>query len=422
MDAKSQPFAGIRVIEFGQFVAVPFCAQLLAQGGAHVIKIEALEGDPVRQLGQLAEGETRIFLSRNRGKRSLPLALREPGAAEIIDRLLRDADVALMNFRPGLAEGLGLDGPALRRKYPRLVIGTVTPFGEQGPDAHKAGMDTVVQARSGLMVANGRQDDGRPVPGDPVSADHMCAMTLAFGIASALLRRESTGEGAEVHTSLLQAALTINNSQMLRIDSVEGAKHAEALQQLNQRRAAGAGYDELRGDNPAARANSMRSVYFRTYTTRDGWIAVACGSPALRRRFAGAVGLDDPYFGADFDGAQEHYAGLGATAEATFAARTTAEWEAELDRVGVPASDVKFPLELLDDAQVLANGMLTDVEHPALGTIRAMAPPLKLDGDGFRTVPATARFGSETRPILASLGFDDAEVDAFLATGVTRES
>ena len=419
---ESQPFAGIRVIEFGQFVAVPFCSQLLAQGGAHVIKVEALEGDPVRQLGQLAEGETRIFLSRNRGKHSLPLALRHDRAATVVDRLLKDADVALMNLRPGLAETLGLDSTTLRRKFPRLVIGTVTPFGERGPDALKAGMDIVVQARSGLMVANGRQQDGRPVPGDPVSADHMCAMTLAFGIAAALLRRATTGEGGEVHTSLLQAALTINNSQMLRIDSIEGDKHLTALRQLHEKRAAGAGYDELRGDNPAARANSMRSVYFRTYNTRDGWIAVACGSPALRRRFAEAVGFDDPHHGADFDGAEEHYDRLEKVAEAAFAARTTGEWEATLERAGVPASDVKFPIELLDDTQVEANGMLADIDHPALGRIRAMAPPLSLDQDGFQVVAATARFASETRAILAELGFDDARIDGLVAEGVTRDA
>lgn len=418
----AQPFAGISVVEFGQFVAVPFCSQLLAQGGAHVIKVESLEGDPVRQLGQLAEGETRIYLSRNRGKHSLPLALRHPAAAEVIDRLLSAADVALMNFRPGLAEALSLAAPALRRKYPRLVIGTVTPFGEKGPDALKAGMDIVVQARSGLMVANGRQENGRPVPGDPVSADHMCAMTLAFGIAAALLRRAATGEGGEVHTSLLQAALTINNSQMLRIDSIEGEKHAAAVFELNEKRVAGAGYDELRGSNPAGRANSMRNVYFRTYDTKDGWIAVACGSPGLRKRFAEAAGIDDPHHGADFDGADEHYARLAKVAEGLFGAKTTGEWETLLEQAGVPASDVKFPIELLDDPHVEANGMLADIDHPSLGRIRAMAPPLSLDVDGFQVVGATARFASETRSILTELGFDDAAIDGLVAAGVTREA
>ncbi|MGE3074082.1 MAG: CaiB/BaiF CoA transferase family protein [Dehalococcoidia bacterium] len=416
-----QPFAGIRVIEFGQFVAVPFCSQLLAQGGAEVIKIESLEGDSVRQLGQLVEGETRIFLSRNRGKHSLPLSLRNTSAAEVIDRLLASADVALMNFRPGLAEGFGLDGPTLRKKYPRLAIGTVTPFGPEGPDALKAGMDIVIQARSGLMVANGRQEEGRPMAGDPVSADYMCAMTLAFGISAALFRREQTGEGGEVNTSLLQAALTINNSQMLRVDSIESEKHTRDLRELNEKRAAGASYDELRGANPAGRANSMFSVYFRTYHTRDGWLAVACGSPSLRKRFAECVGLDDPHFGADIGGAA-HYERLGKVSESIFLTRTTAEWEAAFERAGVPAATVKFPIELLDDPQIEANHMLTDFEHPLLGKIRAMAPPLALDDDGFRTVGATPRFATETRAILGEFGFDESAIDRLVADGVTREA
>ena len=416
------PFSGIRVVEFGQFVSVPFCSQLLAQGGADVVKVEPLEGHAVRQLGQLAEGETRIFLSRNRGKHSLPLALRHPAAMEIVGRLLEGADVALLNFRPGLGEQFGLDGPTLRQKYPRLVIGNVTPFGERGPDALKAGMDIVVQARSGLMVANGRHENGRPVPGDPVSADHMCAMTLAFGIAAALLRRETTGEGGEVHTSLLQAALTLNNSQMLRVDSVDGQAHADAIQDLNEKRAAGASYDELRDSTPNTRANSMRSVYFRTYATRDGWLAVACGSPSLRRRFATAVGFEDPHHGADFDGDEGHYERVEQVAEELFAAMTTAEWEAILEGAGVPVSDVKFPMELLDDPQVEANGMLVDIDHPELGRIRAMAPPLSLDADGFQVVGTTPRFASETRSILLGLGYDDAAIDAFVAEGVTREA
>ena len=121
-----------------------------------------------------------------------------------------------MNFRPGLAEEIGLDEDTLRRRFPRLVSGTVTAFGRRGPEASLAGMDTVVQARTGLMAANGRVDGGRPAPGDPVSADYMCAMSLAFGISAALLRRERTGVGGSVNASLMQAAMTLENSQLTR--------------------------------------------------------------------------------------------------------------------------------------------------------------------------------------------------------------
>ncbi len=417
-----QPFDGVTVVEFGQFIAVPFCAQLLAEGGARVIKIETLEGDPVRRLGQLAPGETRTYLSRNRGKQSLPLALREPGAKQVIAALLGEADVALMNFRPGLAEDLGLDPDTLTREYPRLITGEVTPFGRYGPDAGLPGMDIVVQARSGLMVANGRTTEGRPVPGDPVAADYMCAMSLAFGISAALLRRERTGKGGQVHMSLMQAALTLNNNQMLRVDGVDGPIQEEALGKLSQLRADSASYDAQRATLPSTRPSPMLKVYFRTYSTADGWIAIACGSHGLRTRFIKAIGLEDPHLEAEHpEQYEEHYEALRETAERTIGARPTAEWQAVLVEAGVPVSDVKLPMELFEDEQPRANDMFHDLPHPILGNVRLLAPPVWMDHSGFQPGPATPPFASEARPILASLGFDDGAIDGLVAEGVTRE-
>ena len=418
----SQPFAGVRVIEFGQFVAVPFCGQLLAEGGAEVIKIEALEGDPTRRIGQLAEQETRIFISRNRGKRSLPLHLRHPRAPEIIDALLRDADVALMNFRPGLAEQLGLDADSLRARFPRLIVAAVTPFGRRGPDAGLAGMDIVVQARSGLMVANGRQSDGRPASGDPVAADYMCAMSLAFGVASALLRRERSGEGGAVHASLIQAAMTLNNNQMMRVEAADGPIHEQAKAELAELRAQGADYATQRAALPYARARSMIDIYFRTYDTADGWLAVACGSRRLRQRFIEAIGLEDPHAGDDAPDRQQHYEDLRIRAEARMRERGTAEWEATLAEAGVPASRVLTPMELLDDPQTEANGMLHDLQHPEIGPIRLLSPPIALDEDGFQPQEATPPFASQTREILTELGFEEAQIDALVESGATKEA
>src|SRR5947208_967558 len=304
-----QPFAGLEVLEFGQFIAVPFCAQLLAEGGAHVIKVESLEGDPVRNLAPLAPGETRHFISRNRGKHTLPLDLRHPGARPVIDRLVARADVVLTNFRPGLAEEIGLDYASLAPRHPRVVVGNVSAFGRRGPDAKLAGMDMVVQARSGLMATLGRLDGGVPTAGDAPVADYTCAMILAFGIAAALLRRERTGRGGEVDVALLMAGLLVQNNSLVRVESADGAAHA-----------------------------------------------------ATRARLA----------------------------------------------------------ELLDDPQVLANGLVHDLSHPALGPVRVLAPPLKLDGDGFVPAPATAAFGSETLALLESLGFSPAEARSLLETGVTQ--
>ncbi|MEP6870803.1 MAG: CoA transferase [Anaerolineaceae bacterium] len=420
---SSQPFADIEVVEFGQFIAVPYCAQLLAEGGAHVIKIESLDGDPVRQLSPLAPGETRHFISRNRGKHSLPLDLKHTDAQRVIDALLERADVVLTNLRPGLAKDLGLDYASLCQRFPRLVVGNVTAFGGEGPDAKLAGMDLVVQARSGLMAANGRIRDGLPMAGDPPIIDYMCAMTLAFGVSSALFRREQTGLGGEVDVNLLMAALALQTNFILRVDAVDRPVHQDALQQLAEARLDGSTFAEQVAVLPAARANYMSGVYYRTYATKDSFVAVACASPALQRAFGRAVGFEDGAHSGSIprEDLPRHYAALQHHAEVLLRARTTADWKPIFDAHGIPASSVKFPLELLDDPQVLANGMVYDMPHPALGNVRVLANPVRLDGGGFRPGNATAAFGSESRQLLNELGFDSGAIDAFVTRRLTHE-
>lgn len=421
--SESQPFKGLHVVEIGQFIAAPYCAQLLAQGGAFVTKVEPLEGDAVRHLNPVDGLESRNFLTRARGKKSLPLNMRHPKAAPILDALLRNADVVLMNFRPGLAQELGLDASTLRSTYPRLIIAAVTAFGRYGPDGHRAGMDYVVQARSGLMVANGRQKDACPVAGDPSSADYMCATLLAFGIASALFRRERTGEGGELHASLFQAALVLQNSEMVRIDAIDGQNHEAYQRTLREQRMTGVSYEEIRSNVPVQRPIALQKVYIRSYHTSDGWLVVACGSLRLRRLFVEVLGLDDLALD---DGMisdeEEHYEALRLETERIMASDSTENWHSRFDSVGVPVSDVRFPIEVLDDPQAAENKMFDDVVHPNLGSIRLLGPPLALDGDGFNTLPIPGPFASETRDILDRLGFMPGEIDAFLSSGVTRDT
>jgi crotonobetainyl-CoA:carnitine CoA-transferase CaiB-like acyl-CoA transferase len=419
----TRPFAGLEVVEFGQFIAVPYCGQLLADGGAHVVKVEPLEGDPVRRLAPLAPGESRLFVCRNRGKHSLPLDLKHASAARIIDALVARADVVLTNLRPGLAPALDLDAATLLARHPRLIVGNITGFGVRGPDAGLPAMDLVVQARSGLMAATGRTRDGIPVAADPPIADYMCAMTLAFGIASALLRRATTGRGGEVGVSLLMAALVLQNNAMVRVHGVDGAAHAAALDVLARLREGGAPFAEQVAVTPQFRTPAMIGVYYRTYATRDAAIAVACVSPGLQRALMRAANMTDEAHEtplADREAEVRHYAALQMRMEAVIASRTTAEWKAIFDAHGIPAAGVKIPLELLDDEQVRANGMLHDLEHPALGPVRVVSTPVRLDGDAFEPGPATRPFGSETRAILRELGFSEAAVDGFLTQGVTR--
>ena len=422
MDMK-QPFAGIRVVEFGQFVSVPFCAQLLAEGGAEVIKVEALAGDPTRLLRQVSPLETRTFVSRNRGKRSLPLALRDPAARPVIDKLLAWADVALMNFRPGLDVELGLDAETLKARFPRLIAGAVTAFGKRGPEASLAGMDTVVQARTGLMAANGRVVDGRPAPGDPVSADYMCAMSLAFGVSAALLRRERTGLGGAVDVSLMQAAMTLANNQLIRSEVEDTPRHEAILARLGKQRRAGVPFTEQGRAMTTARALPMVRIYLRTYDTADAPIAIACGSRSLRVKFMAAVGLvDEALDAADSEEKHEYYDQLTECVEAVMRTRTSGEWTRALNVAGVPVAAVKFPVELFEDEHARANGMFHRLEHPEAGDFTVLSPPVSMDGDGFRSREATGRFASETRGLLEEIGFSNTEIDDLLAADVTRVS
>jgi len=415
-----QPFDGVTVIELGQFVAVPYAGQMLADGGAHVIKIEPREGEPSRHLAPLVPGESRHFLMRNRGKHSLPLDLKHSDARVILDALLTRADVVLTNLRPGLAAELGLDYEQLAPRFPRLVVGNVSAFGTRGPDASLAGMDMVVQARSGLMVTNGRMKDDLPTTGESPVADYMAAGLLAFGVASALYQRGRTGAGTRVDASLLMAALVLQNNLMIRVEQADGPAHARFAEWLECARREGVPFAEQVERMPRSRPVGMTAVYYRTYATKDAALAIACGSPALRRRFIAAIGLDDPALeGAITDEAalDEHYARLKSAAETVVAGRTTVEWQRILEAAGVPASGVMLPIEALDAAQPAANGMFHRYDHAQLGPVTVLAAPLAVGDGGFAAGLPTPPFGSEVRDILSRAGFAGAELERLLGGG-----
>ena len=410
-------FEGITVLELGQFVAVPYAGQMLADGGARVIKVEPPEGEPSRHLSPLAPGETRHFLIRNRGKHSLPLNLKHHDAPAILDALLARADVLLANMRPGLAAEMGLDYERLAARFPRLVVGNVTAFGARGPDATLAGMDLVVQARSGLLTTGGRMQEGLPGSGESPIADYMAAALLAFGVASALYQRAQTGRGSRVDVSLLLAALVLQNNLMIRVDKPDGPAHATFLDWLHQARSAGVAYAEQAERMPRTRPVAMVSVYYRTYATRDSALAIACGSPGLRRRFIDAVGLSDPALDGGIADLEAHYAKLRSAVEAVLATRTTKEWEGLLRARGVPASGVALPVEMFDDEQPAANGMFHHFVHPALGPVTVLGAPVAQGDGGFVPGEATPPFGSEAREILGWAGFAQGDVERLVAGG-----
>jgi crotonobetainyl-CoA:carnitine CoA-transferase CaiB-like acyl-CoA transferase len=413
-------FDGVTVLEFGQFVAIPYAGQMFADGGARVIKIEPPEGEPSRHLAPLAPHESRHFIMRNRGKHSLPLDLRHRDAREILDALLARADVVLTNMRPGLARELGLEYDQLAPRFPRVIVGNVTAFGRVGTDAGLAGMDLVVQARSGLLTTNGKMADGLPASGDSPVADYMCAALVSFGVAAALYERERTGHGSRVEASLLMAALVLQNNLMVRVEGVDGPTHAAFVDWLATARREGVPYAEQAERMPKSRPVGLMSVYYRTYATKDAALAIACGSPGLRRKFMESVGLKDAALDGPVADEPAHYASLKSAVEAVIASRTTAEWRVALQARGVPASGVTLPVEILDDPQPSANGMFHRYEHPALGPVTVLGAPVTQGDDGFVAGGPTPAFGSETRDILSVAGFAAHDVDRLLKGGAVR--
>jgi crotonobetainyl-CoA:carnitine CoA-transferase CaiB-like acyl-CoA transferase len=278
-----------------------------------------------------------------------------------------------------------------------------------------------VQARTGLMASLGKVEDGVPASGEAPVADYICALSLAFGIASALLRRQRSGRGGEVSAALMMAALVAQNNSMVRVESVDGPVHAAMRARLGELRAAGRSFEEQEAAVVSARTPAMLEVYYRTYATKDDVVGVACVSPGLQRGFMEVLGLkDDAPKTADRAALERYYADLGGRCEAVMASRTAAEWKSIFDARGIPGAAVRFSPELFDDEQARANGFFHDLPHSVLGPVRVLAPPVTMDGDGFRPGAPPPPFGSATRAILGELGFDSAAIDALVAAKVTR--
>jgi crotonobetainyl-CoA:carnitine CoA-transferase CaiB-like acyl-CoA transferase len=356
--AASGPLAGILVVDLTRALAGPYATQMMADGGAEVIKVERPgKGDDSRSWGPPFVGppgaqESAYFLSLNRGKRSLELDLKEPEALARLRSLIRRADVLVENFRPGVMERLGLGEAELEELNPRLVVLSITGFGEGGPDGHRPGFDQIVQGESGLMSFTG------PVGGQPTKVgvpigDILAGMFGAYGVVSALVERARSGRGQRVSTSLLGG--------MIAIHTFQGTRWL------------------LAGEVPRQEGNRHPLIApYGTFECADGSINIAVGSEGLWRRFAPLVGLDPD--DARFAGNRERVARVEEL-EAAMAPALTSDtvdgWMERLDRAGIPAGRILSVDQVYDSPQVAHLGLIDEVEHPSLGTLRLPGSPLR---------------------------------------------
>lgn len=412
MAAPAGPFAGLTVVELGQFVVVPVAAMQLAHGGARVIKVEPPGGDNYRRSHPVVGDESRHFLAKNRGKESISLRIGAPGVDEVLRRLFARADIVLSNLSPAALARHGLDYESVRAANPRVVYGTVSAFGHVGPEAPLPGMDVVAQARSGLLLALGAESaDGLPVHSEVQAADYATSLLLLSGLATALYVRERTGEGQKVEVSLLAGGMALQGNSLHHLEDHDDWRVGFLEDDLPRLRREGRSPSEIGARREELRPDKgIHRTTYRVVRTADSYLAVGAGSPQARLRFYEACGVaydDDPGRAGE----------LRAALDAALVARPTSHWLEVLGAADVPVAEVRHVEELLFDEHVAAEGLVVDVEHELVGRYRALGAPIRLSGTPFVADRPSPTFARHTREVLSELGFSSAEVEALLASG-----
>jgi len=383
------PLAGYRVLELAHLIAGPVCGMYLADMGADVVKIEQPTGGDASRTayGTHVGGESAVFVTVNRNKRSAAIDLARPEGRAAFERLVARADVVLEAYRGGVAERLGIDWARLAPLNPRLVYCSLSAFGPDGPWREKPGVDMLVQAMGGVMAVTGDPDGPPALCGAPV-LDTIGSLMAGQGILTALLHRERTGEGQRVDVSLLNGTL-LAHAARLSVFLATGEEPGRW----------GSGHPYL--------------VPFQALQAGDGWVYVAVWVDRLWTPFCEAIGrpelAGDPRFATRADR-------LGRRAELTallaeiFRTRTVAEWMSRLEAHDVLCAPVNRYADLPSDPQVIASGMLVEQEHPRAGRLRTLDTAIRFNRTpgGIRT-PAPA-LGEHTDAVLTEAGLEPVEV------------
>ena len=394
-------FDGVRVLDLSRMLAGPYGSMLLADMGAEVIKVEEPDGgDPMRIMGPpfLADGSSAYFLSINRNKKSIALDMTRPEGRDCFHDLARAADVVWENFRPGIMQRLGCEPERLRALNPRLVICSISAYGQDGPYRDRPAFDLALQAMGGAMSITG-EAGARPVRMGLPMGDLAGGMFGAFAVAGALFRRERTGEGAHIDLSLLDA-------------------QASMLTYIAQ-------YFWTDGRVPGPMGSGHTSVVpYGALATADGHIIVAVFAEKFWQGFCRALGR--PELAADgrfaSNGARVANRGeLMAIVEDVVRGRSTAHWLAALHGEGVPVAPIQMLDQVLTDPQLQHRRMIAEVEYPPHGRVPTLGTPIKVDGAMGLEVAAPPKLGEHTEAVLReTLKYPEAQIAALRASGVVK--
>ncbi|HMN79548.1 MAG TPA: CoA transferase [Burkholderiaceae bacterium] len=370
-----QPLAGIRVAEFCTTAAGPFCAMLLADLGAEVIKVEPPDGDGLRQWPPITDGFSENFLSVNRNKKSVVLDLKDPRAAALARALALDCDVLVENSRPGVMDRLGLGYAALSELKPSLVYCSISAYGQTGPRAFEGGFDLTIQAASGVMSVTG-EDAGAPVKCGVPIADFTSGLYGAYAIASAIAAIRAGSKGCHIDVPMFGCTLAV------------------AALQTSEYFGTGRNPRRLGSAHP-------RNAPYQAFRAADGYFAIAAGNQRLWLKVLDVVGMpalaDDPHFSTTTDRAANQVA-LRELLEQRFATAGASHWLAAFAAAGVPHAPINGYAEALADPQVQHMGWIREVALPGGRTTRTFASPLRFSGvapDRCEPAPALGQHGGE---------------------------
>ncbi|MFG3132536.1 CaiB/BaiF CoA transferase family protein [Streptomyces tendae] len=401
MTSRDKPgvLAGYRVLDCSIAMAGPFAAQRLGDLGADVVKVEPVTGEWQRHAAAGGAAGNRInvsFLSLNRNKRSLAVDLKDPAGKEVLRRLVAGADVFLQNYRPGVADRLGVDYASLAAINPSLVYVSISGYGEDGPYAQRPGQDLLLQAMSGAMLSSGRSGEAPRAAGQYL-VDAVTASTAFEGVLAALLHRERTGEGQLVTVNMLDAVTTLQ-MQELSVHTVGG---------LPQNRSA----------EPHAHVY-IRSPY-GAFQTSDGYLVLAF--PPLKK-LGEILGEDSFLSMEDEEHGWTHRDEIFARTAARLLTRPSRHWLDAFAAAGIWAGPVYGYADLVQDPQIRHNGTFVTYDHPTEGTVTVPGFPYRFSATPPRIDRGAPLVGEHTREVLTEAGLAEREIEELFATGAVAET